>query len=223
MAYSNSLAIVLAAQTLNVWRLLLRSPGAVAPRIVLLLLACLGSLPILAEKADADKPINLEADKVTLDDVNKVSLFEGNVVMTQGTLRIAADKVTVKQDKDGFQYATALGKQVAFKTKRDGVDEYVEGFADRVEFDGKADKIELFNHAMLKRNLDELHGNYISYDSKTEFFLVNNGTTAGGSVGKPQDRVRAVLQPKTKAGAASPSPAPLKPETGIATPRSESR
>jgi lipopolysaccharide export system protein LptA len=218
MGRPGKLEIVLGAKPLNVWRTLLRWPGASAPRMLLPLFVCLGSVPVLAEKADRDKPINLEADKVTLDDINKVSLFEGNVVMTQGTLRIAADKVTVKQDKDGFQYATALGKQVAFKTKRDGLEEYVEGFADRVEFDGKTDKIELFNHAMLKRNLDELHGNYISYDSKTEFFLVNNGAAPGGSAGKPQDRVRAVLQPKTKAGAASPPSAPLKPETGIATP-----
>ena len=54
-----------------------------------------------AEKADRSKPINLESDRMHVDDAQKLSVFEGKVLMTQGTLSIRADNVTVRQDKDG--------------------------------------------------------------------------------------------------------------------------
>ena len=106
---------------------------------------------VLAEKADREKPINIEADKVSLDDNQKVSVFEGNVVLTQGTTKIVANKITVRQDKQGNQTATALGKPATFRSKREGVEEYVDGSAERIEYDGRTDKVELFTNAWLKR------------------------------------------------------------------------
>ncbi|MFI4981544.1 MAG: LptA/OstA family protein, partial [Nevskiales bacterium] len=77
----------------------------------LLILACLFtvSLPALAEKADRDKPVNLEADRITVDDAKKVQVFEGNVQLIQGTLIIRCDKLIVTQDGEGFQSGTASG------------------------------------------------------------------------------------------------------------------
>src|SRR5687768_6901822 len=85
------------------------------------------SLPVSAEKADREKPINLEADRVSIDDAKKVSVFEGNVVLTQGTLVIRADRMIVREDTQGFNHGTAYGNPVTFRQKRDGVDEYIEG------------------------------------------------------------------------------------------------
>ena len=56
-----------------------------------MLLACLLCAPVLAEKSDRAKPVNVEADKLTIDDVKKESVFEGNVTLTQGTLMLKAD------------------------------------------------------------------------------------------------------------------------------------
>jgi lipopolysaccharide export system protein LptA len=180
-----------------------------ASRAALGLVLCVGFCsPAVAEKGDRDKPINIEADKVTLDDKQKVSVFDGNVVLTQGTLRITANKVTVREDKSGNQTASALGKPATFRQKRDAIDEYVEGFAERMEYDSKSEKVELFTNAVLKRNQDEVRGNYISYDAPTEFYQVLGGNTqtAGASNGSQQQgRVRVVIQPKPKGGAASQS------------------
>ncbi|MFO1381815.1 MAG: lipopolysaccharide transport periplasmic protein LptA, partial [Chitinivorax sp.] len=128
-----------------------------------LAIACLalGALPALAEKADREKPMQIEADRVSLDDLNKVSVFEGNVVLTQGTLLVRADKVSVRQDADKTQYATAIGRPLSFRQKRDGADEYIEGWAERLEYDGKRNQVELFQKARLKRNNDEIRGDYI--------------------------------------------------------------
>ena len=70
---------------------------------------------VLAERADRDQPVNLEADRATVQDANKLATFTGNVVLTQGTLVIRADKMTVKEDASGFQYATAFGNLVSFR------------------------------------------------------------------------------------------------------------
>jgi lipopolysaccharide export system protein LptA len=154
------------------------------------------AIPAHAEKADRAKPINLEADRMRVDDAQKTSVFEGNVQMTQGTLTIRGDTITVRQDKEGFQYGTATGALAKFRQKRDGANEYVEGEAERIEYNGKADRVEFFNRARLKREpADEVRGNYISYDSRSEFFTVNSGANAPPP-GSPDARVRAVIQPK---------------------------
>ena len=170
--------------------------------------------PALAEKADRSKPINLESDRMHVDDAKKISVFEGKVVMTQGTLTIHADKITVRQDPQGFQYGTAIGNPATFRQKRDGGGGYIDGAADRIEYNGKLDRVEFFNHAWLKREpADEVRGNYISYDAPTEYFTVTGGgsTVPGASV-SPGDRVHAVIQPRTSAEAAGKAPAPGAPK-----------
>ncbi|MFN7087115.1 MAG: lipopolysaccharide transport periplasmic protein LptA [Burkholderiales bacterium] len=202
--------------------------ASIAPRkaaIGRLLLICgccvlaLGGASARAEKADREKPINLEADRVTVDDIKQISTFEGNVVLTQGTLVIRGDRMQVRQDNEGFKYGTAWGNLAYFRQKREGHDEYIEGWAERIEYDGRADKVQMFNRASMKRGQDEVRGNYISYDANTEFFQVIGGgkaATTGGS-----GRVRAVLQPKSKDQPAAAPPVPLKPAESIAAPREQ--
>lgn len=173
-----------------------------------------------AELADRNKPVNLEADTMTVDDLKKVSVYQGNVILTQGTLAIHADKLVVTENKDGSHHGTATGNPATFRQKREGVDEWVEGYGQRIEYDEGKDVVELFTQARMKRNQDEVRGNYISYDGKTEFFKVIGGKEAV-TANNPKGRVRAVIQPKKKADEAAPGGASieLKPASGIANPR----
>lgn len=178
-----------------------------------------------AEKADREKPINLEADRVTVDDSKQISTFEGSVVLTQGTLIIRGDRMEVRQDGEGFQYGTTWGNLAYFRQKREGFDEYIEGWAERIEYDGRADKVQMFKRASMKRGLDNVRGNYISYDANTELFQV---MSAGkdSPLDSPDRRVRAVMQPKDKnkdkAKPVAPAqPLPLKPAATLATPPEE--
>jgi len=198
-----------------------RSPAV--GRCAALALIALCSLPAQAERADRDKPVNIEADRVTIDDAKKISTFEGNVVLTQGTLVLRADRMIVREDPQGFNQGTAYGNLAKFRQKRDGVDEYIEGEAERIEYDGRAERLQLFERAQMKRGADEVRGSYISYDQPTEFFRVTGaaGNTAGGA---SSGRVRAVIQPKskdTKEAKPEPAPAPikLKPAPAISDPR----
>ena len=196
-------------------------PGRALLRTALLALGCtaFALTPALAERSDRSKPVNLEADRVTVDESKQTATFEGNVVLTQGTLMIRGDRMIVQQDADGFKSGIAHGKLASFRQKREGYDEFIEGFAERIEYDSKADKVQMFNQAHLKKGNDDVRGNYISYDAATEFFRVTGGGKQAASAGNPEGRVRAIIQPKVREAAPPAPPLSLKPATGVANPR----
>jgi lipopolysaccharide export system protein LptA len=150
--------------------------------------------PAFAEKADREKPVHLEADSVTLDDIKKISVFEGHVLLIQGTLTMRADRVEAKQNDDGLQNVSARGNPVSFRQKRDGVDEYIEGFASQVEYDSVQSLLRLIGDARLRKGGDEIRGSQISYDAKTEFYKVIGQQGVTG----PSSRVRVIIRPKPK-------------------------
>jgi len=154
------------------------------------------SLNLHAEKADKDKPIEIEADTVTVNDAKKISTYTGNVILTQGTLLIKGDKMIVREDKDGFQHGTSLGNPASFKQKREGKNEYIEGNGQRIEYDGHMDKVQLYTKAWVKRGDDIVHGDYIMYDANSEYSEVIGGGEATPNTAK--GRVKAVIQPKKK-------------------------
>jgi lipopolysaccharide export system protein LptA len=147
-----------------------------------------------AEKADREKPTNVEANRMTSDEARRVSIFEGNVLLTKGTITVRAERIVVRQDADGFQYASASGAPVRFRQKGDPVGGqegvWIDGEALRVEIDEKNERIELHDNARISRDQDEVRGSYILYDQRSEFFSVSSPKDA------PDARVRAVIQPK---------------------------
>jgi len=170
---------------------------------MVLSLACaalVSGAPARAEKADKDKPTNIEANKMSSDDARRMSIFEGNVVLTKGTLVIRADRIVVRQDADGFQFATATGKPVRFRQKGDPKGEregaWTEGEALRIEIDDRNEKIELFERARVARDQDIVNGEYIFLDQRTEFFSVS--AARGAAPTSPEGRVKAVILPKSK-------------------------
>jgi lipopolysaccharide export system protein LptA len=167
-----------------------------------LLCAALLAPPAHAEKADRDKPVNLEADLVTLDDIRKVSIYQGNVILSQGTLMLRADQVQVTQNASGLDKVSATGRPVAFRQKLDGRDEFIEGYADRIEYDSVNSLLELIGQARLRRGSDELRGARISYNANTEFYKVVGQPGAQ----TPSGRVRAVIRPKPRSEQPSAQP-----------------
>jgi len=169
----------------------------------LLVLNALCAGIVHAEKADADKETEIRADQSTFDDVRQVSTFTGNVVLTKGTLIIKAHKIVVTQDPAGYQYATihaAPGGVATFRQKRDGgPDLWFEGQAQRIEYDGKSEIVKLISNASIRRldgrkASDEITGELITYDSRTEFITANNAATGQGKAGQ---RVKVVIQPRS--------------------------
>ncbi|HSC64536.1 MAG TPA: lipopolysaccharide transport periplasmic protein LptA [Caldimonas sp.] len=170
----------------------------------------LSAASVQAEKADRFKPLNVEADLPgKIDLLNQYVVFNGNVVVTKGTMTIRANRIEVRESPDGYHTAVAYGspsQHATFRQKRDAPDEYIAGDAERLEYDGKSDVIRFVNNASVRRlrgseTSDEISGNLVTYDSGTEVFNVTGGAPA--TAANPSGRVRAVLTPREGSAAAA--------------------
>lgn len=173
-------------------------------RLATLTLCLLISLAAHAERADRDKPMLLEANRVSIDDAKKIQILEGDVLITKGTMTLKADRVVIREDQYGFQKGTAFGGKsglARFRQKRDGKEEYVDGEGERIEYNTNSEVVELFHRAWVKSGEDQVKGDYIWYDAVSEKYLVTAGETRDPKA--PPGRVRAVIQPKGKDSNAS--------------------
>jgi lipopolysaccharide export system protein LptA len=185
---------------------------------LLLPLAIAAAAPAHAERADRTQPMNVEADALRYDDLRQTSVFTGRVVMTKGTIVIRGARVDVRQDADGYQYGVVTaepGKRAFFRQKREGVDEYIEGEGEVIEYDGKADRVKFIRRAEMRRYrgatlADEMAGSVITYENLTDVFTVDGGPASQ----TPNGRIRAVLAPRDAASA----PAASRPAAPVAPP-----
>jgi lipopolysaccharide export system protein LptA len=161
----------------------------------------------LAERADRDKPMTIDADALRHDDLKQITVFTGAVTVTKGTILMRGARIEIRQDGQGNQFGILTpdpGKLVFFRQKRDGLDEFMEGEGERIEYDSATDTVRILRRGELRRLVgtkvaDEISGDLIVYNNTTEVFTVD---------GKPGDpgrngRVRAVLAPRAPASAAS--------------------
>jgi len=184
-----------------------------------------------AESADRDKPLNYEAASGECDDLQQVCVLVGDVVLVKGTMRATGDRVQIRKDPEGYQYGViqgAPGKVATFRQRRDssqpGTEEFVEGSAERIEYDEKADTVKLTSRArvrLLENDVqrDELRGDAITYDQRNSKYFVSGGKPSGDA-NSPDGRVRGTIAPRSNAPK-SGSAAPLKPATQIANPRAD--
>lgn len=172
-----------------------------------------------AEKSDRSKPMVVEADRPgSVDLQRQVVVFNGNVVITQGTMMLRADRIEMREMPDGYRSASALGspgQPATWRQRRDGVDETVEGSADRIEYDERSDTLRFVGNGTVRRLrgatvADEITGGTIVWDNLAQVFRVEGGAATPEN---PSGRVRAILSPRAEATAppASAPAAPLAP------------
>jgi lipopolysaccharide export system protein LptA len=169
-------------------------------------------LAAMAEKADRRKPLEISADRSgTLDYGKQLTVLMGNVVISQGTMAIRAEKVEVRQLPNNNATAMATGeggKPASFRQKREGVDEHIEGSADRIEYDSRGDIVRFVGNASVRRTrgnttADEVSGAVISYDNGKETFNVQGSAVASNTPSATRDgRVRMVITPQPEAASA---------------------
>lgn len=182
-------------------------------KIFVFALLGLSSLGASAEKADASKGAVLEYDTMHADRVSQTSILSGNVIVTKGTLLLRSEKAVLKQTPEEDMLVTltgGAGKKATFRQKRDGgPDLWVEGEAQRIEYDERSAVVKLFGAAKIRqiegeRNTDEIQSEFISYDSLREVFAARNeaeGTSKTGGV-----RGKMIIAPrKPRAAPATPA------------------
>jgi len=178
-------------------------PRTIRSLLLFLLFSIFISASIRAEKADKDKPLHIEANQMFSDDIKQINIFTGNVILTKGTTLIKADKAIIKQNQEGYFHVTLYAspdKLVLLRTQRDGgSDLWTEGYGEKVEYDTKSDVAKFFKRGHIRylegsKVTDEVMGEFISYNNKTEFVQVHN-TSSGISVPNA-GRVKAIIQPR---------------------------
>ena len=180
-----------------------------------LLFALITALTVVsasAEKADRNKPMNIEADTLKHDEQKQLTFFSGKVLMTKGSLVLKAARMEVKQDAQGNQIATLSaepGDRIFFRQKREGLDEYTEGEAETAIYNSQADTLTLSNRAELRLVrgtvvADRIQGQQIVLNNTTEVFSVDgkSSTTQGAS---GSQRVKATLTPRAKTQEPAPT------------------
>jgi len=181
--------------------------------LLIALAAC--TLPARAERADREQPTIIEADRGVFDELKQVNVVSGRATLTRGTLRITGERMELRTAPDGYRSAVvtaAAGELATFRQRRDptrpGVEEYIEGTAERIEWDERSESVRFVNRAQWRRLengavRDEISGQVISYDAAASTYRIEGGDQGSG-------RVRAVIAPRTSE-ATKPAPAPLRP------------
>jgi lipopolysaccharide export system protein LptA len=153
-----------------------------------------------ADKSDRFQPLNFASDSARVDDVKRVNVLKGNVEITKGTIVLRSNVVEVHQGLDGSQTAIATGGRdgrAYFKQRREGLDEFIEGESERIDYDGRSDLVTFTGRAVMRRLTgatvsDEVVGQTIVYDNKTEVFQVLGGVSSPTGNG----RVKGVISPR---------------------------
>lgn len=135
-------------------------------------------LPLVsnAERVDALKPVNVVFGQLDVDNITGVVTATGDVTVTRGTMVLKSDKAEVREASNGdrtFVLIATSGKLATFRVKRDGgANLWLEGHAQRIEYDDRADIVKLFSKAMVR----QLEGNKTTHQIEQAFLSYNNTT-----------------------------------------------
>lgn len=162
---------------------------------VLVAILATSSLHVHALDSDRKQPIAIEADQGSLDQKNQVTVFSGNVLVTQGSLHMKAQNARVSQDKSGNQTMVATGNPVYFRQQLEGNKGIAEGWGSRAEYDSARNLVKLIGNAKVQRGGDMAQGEAISYNTQTEIYTVLGGNAVGNKNGR---RVTVIIQPSQK-------------------------
>ncbi|KGQ69926.1 ABC transporter substrate-binding protein [Chelonobacter oris] len=151
--------------------------------------ALLLSFSASALKSDTQQPINVSSDNQSLDLENNIVTFTDHVVITQGSILIHADKVTIirpnANDGNGKEKIDASGNPVTFQQQLDN-GKLINGSAGKVNYDLGAQYLVLTGNARLKQQDSRIEADVITYDVQQQKMIAKNS-------GK--GRVKTVLYP----------------------------
>lgn len=166
-----------------------------------LLLAFFLSAGASALSTDREQPINIEADRAEADNLKRTTVYHGDVVITQGTLRITGKTVTIYYDEqDQITKLVSEGAPARFRQLPDGkVDvpkNYQVAHASRMEYYARDDRIVLLGDAVYGQGGDQIAADRIVYDSLTSQMRAESRAASGSEGEQPSSRVRIKIEPK---------------------------
>ncbi|MEM7404881.1 MAG: lipopolysaccharide transport periplasmic protein LptA [Pseudomonadota bacterium] len=173
------------------------------PTLALLgLLATVVLLPAHAARTDKDQPITIEADWAEADDLRRITVYKGKVIVVQGTIRITGDVVTMYYSPTReLSKLVATGRPARFRQKQDEGNEYQRAKGSRIEYLVSTNTMILINNAELAQGTSKVSADRIVYDTARSRIKAESKPTAaakGSGKGKPRKskgRVRILIEP----------------------------
>lgn len=171
------------------------------------LAACTATaMPAYAQENEEEPDTLVISDTLDYDDIKKESIFTGNVVLTRGNMTLHSDRLTMREDAEGFQHGTATvkdGKLVFLRQENPENFEVLEARGERAEYDGKTEEVEMIGKAIVTRYIcgkpfDNVQGERVIYRQKTETYQAFGGPNSAA----PGGRVRSLATPRARADAA---------------------
>lgn len=159
--------------------------------------------PAAALKSDRDQPIEIEADFAELDDEEGTTVYIGNVIVTQGSIRMTGDRLRVNftEERD-LKDAYMEGRPATFRQTPDDSPEDVEGEALLIEYQALESFLSLIEKAKVTQGERLFQGHRINYD--TEKSIITARSARAGSADKDEQpkeksgRVRIIIPPKKR-------------------------
>lgn len=152
-----------------------------------LLLAAMAPTLSWALSSDRNQPMLIEADRAELNDAEGISIYRGNVKVTQGTLVLTGETMTVYNKGDDVDKVVMDGDPATYKQRPDNKDQDVHAKAQRMEYYTAPEKVILLKKAEVEQEGKLLTSERIVYDVVKDH--VNAGTD--------NDRVKITVPPKT--------------------------
>ena len=167
--------------------------------ILLGLGAALGSVSAWALPNDQQQPIRIQADDAQLDDKNGVATYTGDVIITQGSMKVTGNKVTITRTAAGdIDVVTSVGNLAYFEQLQTAGDtKPVQGYGVTIQYHASQDRVVLIDRAkVIDKDGNVTQGEKIVYDTNKK--LASAGRATGTNVTESRPRIDMVIQPKKK-------------------------
>lgn len=165
--------------------------------LLLSLGVALGSATAWALPDDRNQPIRVQADSAELDDRQGVAVYQGSVIITQGSMKITGDKVTITQTASGdIDVFTSVGRPAYYEQRPAEGKELVKAYGLTIQYFAENERIVLIDQAKVIQEGNTFEGEKIVYDTRRQ--IVNAGRANGASVTSPRPRIDMIIQPKSK-------------------------
>lgn len=171
--------------------------------LALISLSSIFSSAVQALPSDRDQPIRVQADSAELDDKQGVAIYRGAVVITQGTLKITGNQVTITQNKQGdIEVFTSVGSPAYYEQLPAPDKTLVKAYGKTIQYFAPTERIVLIDQAKVIQDGNTFQGEKIVYDTQRQ--IVNAGRAGNTAISTPQPRIDMVIQPKKKTEAKAP-------------------
>ncbi|MCY1418653.1 Lipopolysaccharide export system protein LptA precursor [compost metagenome] len=161
------------------------------------LAAAMASSASWALPTDREQPIRVQADSAELDDKQGVAVYRGDVIVTQGSMKLTGNTVTLKQNKEGdIEVVTSVGKPAYFEQKPEPDKQITQAYGITIQYFVTQNRVVLIDQAKVIQEGNTFEGEKIVYDTQRQ--IVNAGRATGTQVTTPRPRIDMIIQPKKK-------------------------